>query len=737
MATADDTISAQGFARIGYLHHQVELGAWWNPAARVELLVLRMGSATLLRGSKSYYVTSRSHDGETWARDIGPAFDYLEHHFPELHVSFRFWRDVPEFLAEREARRRETPTNGVGTSVADLAELQRRAQTAEASSKGIGRLRALDEGDSSLLAEHLRHRESSARAESERLKALTDRAEAARAFQSKLQREYRDKGSAAAIVITINSVLHSVALRESSSDLRDAVAATVKELGDADRFKVRQTFSGGRFKVGLAESDEPLLVWIEQWFGGSLNPNQLALLRDLNPATRESMAAQTMVLPSEDIVVDGSVINHGKLVGPRIIAALLDRVDLKSRSAVAPSQDGPRLRPGLLVDASGSTQGPFEILLAQSDHLMFSGKTRSGKSFGQRVFLEEVALRSSIGILVLDPRNQSAGLLAPQDRPEVLSRYEQFGIKGPQGFAFEYIAPGNPQAPSLPKHLGELAVGRHIVSLKGLDEDERCRVFADVLDAVFERCARSESASVRLVIAIDEAQLFTKQLVSDDAKPGAERAETALNRMLREGRKFGIVVALSSQSMRDFSRDSAAIRQNIGTKVFFHNSDREIEYARDYMDDPRELVRLPPGTALFCNPNWGVAKVAIRPPLSKVWDLSDTETASLLNVKTARTISGDAQRLLDGIRAFINQTGSPPNMTEAGEAARITSKRRLQQLLMELTAAGSVVTRKLPEQGNPRVIELIDGDSSASPARGGRGADTTGQEVQHVLPTDL
>lgn len=731
MPTVDESISAQGFTKIGSLSHTLDMGVWWNGVAMVELLVLRCGRVTLLRGAKSYFVTSRSRDGETWARDIGPAFDYLEHHHPELHITFRFWRDVPEFLAAREARRHARAHAGAPVSPAELANMQRHERSRWKTLNGLERLRSLDLGGSDLLQDHLRHREVVARNELKHTRESIDHAEATRAFQAGLQREYRDKGSAAAIVITINANIHAVSCSPHNDELRDAVTATVKELRDTDRYKVRQAFSGGRFKVGLSESDDPQLVWIEQWFGGSLSPNQLASLHELDPSAPVAMARQTMVHPNEDVVVDGSVVDHGKLVAPRVVASLLDRVDGRTASTVVTAPvAGPFVRFGLVVRGDEMTDEPFEVPLPQLDHVMFSGKTRSGKSFGQRVLLEEVALHSSVSVLVIDPRNQSAGVLAAQDRPEVLARFASFNIEEPRGFEFRYFAPANPATPSLPEPLDQLATGRHIVSLKGLDERDRCGMFADVLDAVFRVCSRSESASVRLVIAIDEAQLFTRALVAEAAKPSAERAETALNRVLREGRKFGMLVVLSSQSMRDFSRESVAIRQNIGTKVFFNNSDREIEYARDYMDDPRELVRLPPGTALFCNPTWGVAKVAVRPPLSRVWDMSERETAALLDGRATRPISQDAQRLLEGIRTHTTRTGNSPNASQAGEAAGLTSKRRLQELLRELTQAGCVRTTRLQVQGHPRVVELVEGVSSTGEFAGGHKSDTTGQEVR-------
>lgn len=703
MSGVDEALRSAGFTRIGSLAHTLELSAWWSPSAKVEMLVLALGQTAFLRCSKSYFVTSRSDDGETWARDINMGLDYLEAHLPELHMTINYRRDVPEFLAERQARRRGTELHRDAPPAKDLGVLQRRIEQLEATSGAMARLRSLDSGDVGLLTEHLRSRGLLAQRDMEELRTERDRVFTRNQFHASLQREYRDKGSAMAIVITINANIHRV---RTAPEAVDAISAAVKEIQDTHRFKVRQTFSGGRFKIGLNECTEPALAWIEQWFGGSLNPTQLALIEELDARTREALTRHTMVLPDEDIEVDGTLVDHRKLIAPRAVSAILDRVDVKRRAAQATSALGPKLRCGLRMVGDDLSDEPAQVELAQLDHCMLSGMTRSGKSFGQRILVEEVALGSDVQILVLDPRNQWSGLLAAQDRREVLERYPAFGLDRPRAFAFSYFAPGNPAAP-LPPTLRDLVQRRSIVSLKALNDAERCGLFADILEAAFAECSRSETASTRLVVAVDEAQLFTKRLVAEEAKPSAERAETALNRLLREGRKFGILAVLSSQSMRDFSRESAAIRQNIGTKIFFHNSDREIEYARDYLDEPRELVRLPPGVAMVCNPQWGALKVAFRPPLSKVWDLSDAETVALFRNEPVRALSADAQHLIAAVEALRQQGTSLPNLTQAGTAVGITSKRRLLDAVAELERAGKVRTTRVPGRGRPRLIEAI------------------------------
>lgn len=131
-----------------------------------------------------------------------------------------------------------------------------------------------------------------------------------------------------------------------------------------------------------------------------------------------------------------------------------------------------------------------------------------------------------------------------------------------------------------------------------------------------------------------------------------------------------------------------------------------------------------------------MARVAMRPPFSKVWDLSESQTAALLRanlgenigVSVVKKVSAEAERLLAAVRDHAQRTGAPPNVTEIAAAIDITSKRRLQDLIHELTTAGLVVTHRLEWQGRPRVIEPV---GAVCPATGPN-VDGSGQEVVHA-----
>ena len=182
--------------------------------------------------------------------------------------------------------------------------------------------------------------------------------------------------------------------------------------------------------------------------------------------------------------------------------------------------------------------------------------------------------------------------------------------------------------------------------------------------------------------------------------------------MVREGRKYGCCVIIDSQSIKDFTRDSASIRQNTNTKIFLHNTDREIDYAADFIGNGRQIVQLPPATAIIFNPAWGVIKVKIRPPYSKVWDFSAEDTAKIIQKATTSpsrlSLADDAQGLLELIKEHYDRTGQGMNLSEVAIKFGISSKRKIQGLVDELEHGGYIKTYRINQRGKPRIIEPVN-----------------------------
>ena len=101
-----------------------------------------------------------------------------------------------------------------------------------------------------------------------------------------------------------------------------------------------------------------------------------------------------------------------------------------------------------------------------------------------------------------------------------------------------------------------------------------------------------ESDRLRLMIVLDEAHRLAK--------------DASLPKLMKEGRKFGIVLVVASQGVRDFH---AAVLENAGTKLIFRtnypDSKKVAQFlrARDSLGDlAKVLENLSVGSALTQTP---------------------------------------------------------------------------------------------------------------------------------------
>jgi len=708
----EEILNQEGFRKIGSLSYRINLNIWWQPDIKVQVLQLPLGSKALLKGSKSYFMKSITEQGETWAREIGPLQNYLEAHFPELHVSFSYFRDITGTLAAAQIGRKltaQTPSIEI-PSTGQIAQLQRELADKRIQQQSTDNLLGLDSGNSDLLKSYTKQQAKTLRKEIQQLEDRKSREKEKLHLFDNLQKEYERNCSAACFIFSLSSNSHVVT---SPPEFRDALISIVKEMNDLHRYQVTQKLCGGRLNIHVVEAGEPVMVWIEEWLGGSLIPRQISRLNEDFRLLREAAERHTMVTPNTDIRLDGAVKDDQKLLAASVVSTLVTRLDKPDTTADLKdvSKDAMPANIGLVVKNGRVTDTQFNLPLAKCNHTYLSGTTGSGKSYMGRIIVEKAARYKDLNILILDPANQSAGLLVPEDRESIISLYPDFGMKpeSARGFDFKYYAPALSIGKQLPRDLSLLGNGRTILSFKGLNDRHRCKLFCDVLGAVFEDYSIEESATLRLLIVVEEAQRFTKKRVSEDAKAAGEQAENALDRIVREGRKYGCYVNIQSQSIKDFARDSASIRQNTNTKIFLHNSDREVDYAADFIGNGRQIIQLKPATAIVYNSIWGAVTVKVRPPLSKVWDFSAEDTQRLLTSEATplAVLSSDAKQLLAVVRQYHNEEGSGLNISNAGELLGVTSKRQLQQLVGELEHKGFVKTRRLRERGQPRIIEPI------------------------------
>ncbi|MDB5328454.1 MAG: hypothetical protein JWM57_4023, partial [Phycisphaerales bacterium] len=271
-----EQLQRAGFERIAHLNYRLQFVSWWNPSqdARVQVLVVPLGDAVLLKADKSYFMQSVSESGETWARDIPALHDWLEAHLPEVRVAFSHFRDVPPGLAAAEVRQRSkarTPTQTPPTPEA-LASLQQQLQRRNAALASDARLAELLGPAEDTLSAYLHHRNRRERSAADALETDVRQQQERAGLLQHLQQEYQRNGSAAVYTFAIHSSLQVAC---NASEFAASLQAVTREIRDQHRYHVLQKLQGGRLNIQLSECDQPAIAWIEQWFGGTLSPMQL------------------------------------------------------------------------------------------------------------------------------------------------------------------------------------------------------------------------------------------------------------------------------------------------------------------------------------------------------------------------------------------------------------------------------------------------------------------------------
>lgn len=720
-----DILAAKGFTRIGQMEYRFTIELWWQPQRHIQLLIVPLGDVVLVKGDATYYLQARHGDDATWLRDIEAFHSYLEDHFPELRLAFSFFRDLPEHLAGREARRLVGGRQNTTTVPAadTIARLQQQLETLEQQNGSLSQMLQLSGARNDLLSQHVqrqaRQPDAPARKLADELRSQRQRFE----VLNQLQREFERKASAAVLTFSIHSNLHLAGVSArvvitgdedtaAVMDFAGAVDAVVGELSDYDRYHIRQKLNGGRLKVQVARSTEPALSWIELWGGGILSPRQLAAIAESIPAAStlaEAADNHTVVTADEAITIDGCARQHSQHFAAHVVRSALSRVD--ATKADSAPLDGSEAE--LLLDLGLTADGQKAIVPLKSlGHIMISGTTGSGKTILARVVAEEVATHPTINLLIIDPRGQFTGCLMAEDRPAMLQHYERFGMNPTDARRIDahYLAPGSGLTPPLPQNLTTLTKGCWIACLKHLDDQQRCETATDLLNASFEQYVTRESDRPRLVIMIDEAQVLTIKRVSRDAAGAAGRCEQALDKIAREGRKHGIALCLVSQTMKSFGYGLAVLRQMAATKVFFRNSDLELDYAADLLPDPRALVQLPTGSALLHNASLGIMPIRVRPPRSFTGEVSESRLKAVLQPTgpvAAGPLTSEALALLQNIANYQATAAGPLNLSVLGQLSQISSRRKLHALVDELEQSGRIRSMRLPERGKPRVVTFV------------------------------
>jgi hypothetical protein len=255
-------------------------------------------------------------------------------------------------------------------------------------------------------------------------------------------------------------------------------------------------------------------------------------------------------------------------------------------------------------------------------HAIVAGATGSGKTIAAQVIAEEALLRGK-NVIVFDPTTQWTGFLRKCKERVMLKYYKKFGIDGPRNFRGRIKIVKDPlERINMKELLGEERRGKITIFVTSALEGEAYDTFvANTINEVF-KSNPDESKELKTLIVYDEVHRLLPKF------GGMGKGIIQLERGVREFRKWGIGIILSSQVITDFEKE---IRANIRTQIQMWTRDEDElariaeRYGPDYM---RSVMKAAVANGMMVNSDYNKGRpyfINFRPLLHQLSRLSDAE----------------------------------------------------------------------------------------------------------------
>lgn len=268
-------------------------------------------------------------------------------------------------------------------------------------------------------------------------------------------------------------------------------------------------------------------------------------------------------------------------------------------------------------------------------HLIVAGGTGSGKSVASMVVAEEL-LKQGVPVIVFDPTAQWTGFIRSCTDSKMLNLYRRFGIKREEARAFKgtIIQVKDPFIKiEIEKFIkkGEITV----LVLNKLTPEQLDYFVRKTIDYMFT-ISWPESRKLKLLMVYDEVHRLLPKYVRRKVSTLEGGGYLALERAVREFRKWGIGLVMISQVLLDFK---GAIRAVIATETQMRTKYEgdinriKTKYGWQYSES---IPKLEVGTGLFQNPAYNNGKpwfITFRPLLHDTFRITDEELESYENFK--------------------------------------------------------------------------------------------------------
>jgi len=530
----------------------------------------------MIRASKSYRLIKQdAHGQESWDRNLVDMNDYLAEKFSSFNLSVNYTDTVsPEILDEKQE---------AGDLVEEASQLRHRAKEL---SEQRETLAVSVENSVQNLEQVMQKRFEETDQELQQVQRRLDQIMEILEEKKEAVDQWQENGVSLSYLFTFSTDLEIV----TEDRITEAAERHVKEAFDLHRRKVKQVLQGPKFKLHVEELDEPR-VFNRVQHTGLLNPEGFDQLisqaSDELQVTLEQVRRQNteqyMAVALDDIEVNESTVKRSKATPARAVNSVLQ--DLKSER-VAYAEDTPEDGPII-----GTLTGTNQIVgfdPANLPHYYIMGATGSGKSYLTRVLVENVA---SLGYDVLS--------ISPSDTEEIGLSLPNPENSESTGLNVDQYWPGNDKLLDKPDELDELFTGLNALTLTGLSETEK----QEYVNKIFSRLAEIDRSSKPLFVVLEEAHNFNKGEAAD-----------AIQKLVREARKFGIHVVIVSQNPTDFSHNHRHVRENT-VSLFLRGE--YTDYASTFLDNADAITELEDGQAIIQSPDYSKLEVQVRNTLTK------------------------------------------------------------------------------------------------------------------------
>jgi hypothetical protein len=260
-------------------------------------------------------------------------------------------------------------------------------------------------------------------------------------------------------------------------------------------------------------------------------------------------------------------------------------------------------------------------------HLIVAGGTGAGKSVAAMIIAEEL-LKRGVPVVVFDPTAQWTGFIRPCTDNRMLNLYHKFGFKKEDAKSFKgtIIQITDPfMKVEIEKFIkkGEITV----ILLNKLTPDQLDYFVRKTIDYMFT-IQWPESRDLKLLMVYDEVHRLLPKYAKRKMSPLEGGGYIALERGVREFRKWGIGLVMISQVLLDFKgaiRAVIATEAQLRTKYEGDINRIRTKYGWQYSSS---IPKLEIGTGLIQNPSYNNGKpwfISFRPLLHDTFSISNKE----------------------------------------------------------------------------------------------------------------